>query len=438
MLDRRRWLMGSGALAASLAGGPFPARAAEPDVIVIGAGAAGIAAAKQLQAAGRQAIVLEARDRLGGRTFTDSSLGPSYDAGAMFIHWAERNPWTEIARDLGVATPNESWSGGFQLFQSGKPMPAGDRARRRGAFGEIDRRLETTDLQARDLSVAELLSDLGPELAPVASSGLLLSIGEESARISARDYQRLWSGEDYVVPSGYGNLVARYGAGLDIRLNQPVTAIDWSSSGVAVTTASGTLRARACIVTVPVGVLKAASIRFTPELPARTRDALAGIGMGALTKIALKVEGDRFGVAPGTTYFEAGMAGRLISFELFPDSRDLVIGYCGGDFARDLSTAGPGAAREQIVDLLSAMVGAEFRKAAGPVSFPAWWTDPFSHGSYSVCLPGHANARDILAEPIGGKLWLAGEATAGGGAMTAGGATLAGRTAAAAVARLKA
>ncbi|AZO76648.1 hypothetical protein B5U98_13370 [Bosea sp. Tri-39] len=438
MLDRRRWLMGSGALAASLAGGPFPARAAEPDVVVIGAGAAGIAAAKQLQAAGRQAIVLEARNRLGGRTFTDSSLGPAYDAGAMFIHWAERNPWTEIARDLGVATPNESWGGGFQLFQSGKPMPAGDRARRRGAFGEIDRRLETVDLQSRDLSVAELLSDLGPDLAPVASSGLLLSIGEESARISARDYQRLWSGEDYVVPSGYGNLVARYGAGLDIRLNQPVTAIDWSGSRVAVTTAAGTLRARACIVTVPVGVLKAGGIRFTPELPARTRDALAGIGMGALTKIALKVEGDRFGIAPGTTYFEAGAAGRLISFELFPDDRDLVIGYCGGDFARDLSSAGPGAAREQVVDLLASMIGSEFRKAAGPVSFPAWWTDPFSHGSYSVCLPGHANARDVLAEPIGGKLWLAGEATAGGGAMTAGGATLAGRTAAAAVARLKA
>jgi monoamine oxidase len=437
MLDRRRWLMGSGALAASLAGRPLPVRAAEPDVIVIGAGAAGIAAAKQLQAAGRSAVVLEARGRLGGRTFTDSSLGPSYDAGAMFIHWAERNPWTEIARELSVPTPNESWGGGFQLFQSGKPMPAGDRARRRGAFGEIDRRLDNADLDARDLSVAEVLSDLGPDLAPVAASGMLLSIGEESARISARDYQRLWAGEDYVVPSGYGNLVTRYAEGLDIRLNQPVSAIDWGGSRVAVTTAAGTLRARTCIVTVPVGVLKAGAIRFTPQLPARTRDALAGIGMGALTKIALKVD-ERFGIAPGTTYFEAGAAERLISFDLYPGDQGIVIGYCGGDFARDLSTAGPDAAREQIVDLLVTMIGAEFRKAAGAVSFPAWWTDPFSHGSYSVCLPGHAGARDILAEPIGGKLWLAGEATAGGGAMTAGGATLAGRTAATAAARLKA
>lgn len=428
--------MGSGALAATFGAGGG-ARANDPDVVVIGAGAAGIAAAKQLQAAGRSVIVLEARGRLGGRTFTDSALGPSYDAGAMFIHWAERNPWTEIARELGVPTPNESWGGGFQLFVDGKPMAASDRARRRGAFGEIDRRLETADLQGRDLSIAELLADLGPELAPVAASGLLLSIGEESARISARDYQRLWAGEDYVVPSGYGNLVARYAAGLDIRLSQAATAIDWSGTGVAVTTASGTLRARACIVTVPVGVLKAGAIRFVPELPARTRDALAGIGMGALTKIALKVEGERFGIAPGTSYFEAGANGRLMNFDLFPGDQDLVIGYCGGDYARELSQSGPEAARSHVVDLLTSMIGGAFRKAAGPVSFPAWWTDPFSLGSYSVCLPGHASARDALAEPIGERLWLAGEATAGGGAMTAGGATLAGRSAAAAVARLK-
>ncbi len=436
MLDRRRLLIGSATLAAASASSGR-SLAAGHDVVVIGAGAAGIAAARQLQAAGRSVIVLEGRNRLGGRTFTDSSLGPSYDAGAMFIHWAERNPWTAIARELGVPTPNESWGGGFQLFQNGKPMAQGDRQRRRGAFGQIDRLLESADLQASDKSIAELLGALGPDLVPVASSSLLLSIGEEAARISARDYQRLWAGEDYVVPSGYGNLVARYAAGLDIRLNQTVTAISWDGPGVAITTASGTLQARACIVTVPVGVLKAGSIRFTPELPARTQGALAGIGMGALTKIALKVEGGRFGIAPGASYFEAGANGRLMNFDLFPGDQDIVIGYCGGDYARELSQAGPEAARAHIVDLLATMIGPEFRKAAGPVSFPAWWTDPFARGSYSVCLPGHADARDVLAEPIGGRLWLAGEATAGGGAMTAGGATLAGRSAAAAVTRLK-
>jgi monoamine oxidase len=126
-----------------------------------------------------------------------------------------------------------------------------------------------------------------------------------------------------------------------------------------------------------------------------------------------------------------------MNFDLFPDGKDIVIGYCGGDYARELSKAGTQAARAHVVDLLARMIGEEFRKAVTGVSFPAWWTDPFSLGSYSVCLPGREEARDALAPPIGERIWLAGEATAGGGAMTVGGATLAGRAAAAAVARLK-
>lgn len=425
-------------MAAALTLSPGQGHAAEADVIVIGAGAAGIAAAHDLKAAGRKAIVLEARSRVGGRAFTDASLGPAYDAGAMFIHWAERNPWVQIARDLGVATSDESWGGGFRVFAGGQPMADADRQRRRGAFGQIDRRLETVDLTKRDLSIRDLLGDLGPDLAPIASSGLLLSIGEESERVSARDYQRLWAGEDLLVPSGYGNLVARHGAGLDIRLNQPVSEIRWDGPGVSVTTPSGTLRAQACIVTVPVGVLKAGAIRFTPALPARTRDALDGIGMGALTKIALKVEGNRFGISPGTSFLEAGSPKRLMNFDLFPDDKDMIVAFCGGDHARELSLAGPGAARDHLTTLLSAMIGSDIRKAVTGISFPAWWTDPFSRGSYSVCLPGREAAREQLAEPIGGRLFIAGEATAGGGAMTVGGATLAGRAAAAAVARIKA
>ncbi|MGO4285323.1 NAD(P)/FAD-dependent oxidoreductase [Bosea sp. TAB14] len=436
-LDRRKLLTGGSAMAAafSIAGGR--ARAADTDVVVIGAGAAGIAAARAVKAAGRSVTVLEARGRAGGRAYTDASLGPSYDAGAMFIHWAERNPWVGLARELGVETAPEPMGGGFRVFADGRPMPDADRRRRRDAFRQIDRRLETVDIGARDLSIAELLGDLGPDMAPVATSGLLLSIGEESSRISARDYQRLWSGDDLVVPSGYGNLVARSAAGLDIRLNEPVEAIDWSGSGVTVTSRSGTLRARICILTVPVGVLKAETIRFTPALPAATRDALAGLHMGALTKIALKVEGDRFGITPGASFLESGKPEGMINFDMYPDGKDLVIGYCGGDFARQLSQAGPDEAKAHTTELLATMIGSEFRKTVKAVSFPAWWTDPFARGAYSVCDPGHDAARDALAQPIGGRLLIAGEATAGGGAMTVGGATLAGRAAATTLARLK-
>ncbi|WP_236841872.1 flavin monoamine oxidase family protein [Bosea sp. PAMC 26642] len=431
-------LTGTGAIAAALAMPVRSAAAAEIDVVVIGAGAAGIAAAHALAAAGRKAIVLEARGRIGGRAFTDTSLGPAYDAGAMFIHWAEDNPWTSIAKDLGIDTPTETRGGGFQVFADGRPMPETDRQKRRGVFGQIDDRLGTADLTARDLSVAALLGDLSPDIAPIASSGLLLSIGEESDRISARDYQRLWSGDDLVVPSGYGNLVARHGQGLDIRLNEPVSAIAWDGPGVVITSRSGTLRANAVIVTVPVGVLKAGGIRFMPELPASTRDALNGLVMGALTKIALRVEGDRFGIAPGMSFLEAGSPKKLMNFDLFPDDKDIVIGYFGGDYARELSKAGLAEARSHVTELLTKMLGGDVGKTVKGCAFPAWWTDPYALGSYSVCLPGQEKARDALSAPIGGRIFIAGEATAGGGAMTVGGATLAGRAAAAAVARLKA
>lgn len=434
----RRTLLTAGSALAAFAIGGRGAAAADTDVVVIGAGAAGIAAAHALRAAGRRPIILEARSRIGGRAFTDTSLGPAYDAGAMFIHWAERNPWTQIARDLGVETAAEPGGSGFQVFADGRPMADAERRRRRDAFRQIDRKLETIDLGARDMSIAELLGDLGPASAPVAASGLLLSIGEESSRISARDYQRLWAGEDLVIPSGYGNLVARAAQGLDIRLGEPVTAIRWDGAGVTVTARSGELRAGACIVTVPVGVLKAGTIRFTPELPAATRDALGGLHMGALTKIALKVEGDRAGIVPGTSLLEAGAPERMMNFDMFPDGKDIVIGYCGGDYARKLSEAGTEETRAHVVDLLVKMVGSDFRRKVGAVAFPAWWTDPFARGSYSVCDPGHDRAREALAQPIGGRLLIAGEATAGGGAMTVGGATLAGRAAAAALARLKA
>lgn len=414
------------------------AKAADIDVVIIGAGAAGLAAGHALKAAGRSAVILEARGRVGGRAWTDTTLGPSYDAGAMYIHWAERNPWATIARDLGVQTTSESWGGGFRAFADGNPMPADDRRRRREAFRQIDRKLETADISSRDLSVAELLGDLAPETAPVAASGLLLSIGEEADRISARDYQRLWAGDDLLVPSGYGNLVARHAEGLDIRLNQPAEAIRWDGPRVSVTTPTGTIEARSCILTVPIGVLKAGTIRFTPALPPATEAALAGLRMGALTKIALKVVGDRFDIAPGTTLIESGKPEQLISFEMYPDGKDLVIGYCGGDFARRMSEAGPDAARQHATDLLARMVGGDFRAAVKAVSFPAWWTDPFAKGSYSVSLPGHEAAREALAQPIGGKLLIAGEATAGGGAMTVGGATLAGRAAAGTLLKLKA
>src|SRR4051812_29043694 len=113
---------------------------ADIDIVVVGAGAAGLAAAKEIRAAGHSFALLEARPRIGGRAFTDTSLGVPFDAGAEYIHWAERSPMKRIADALGVPLKDDdSGAGRFLVLRNGRPLSEADRARRRTAFGEIAR-----------------------------------------------------------------------------------------------------------------------------------------------------------------------------------------------------------------------------------------------------------------------------------------------------------
>jgi monoamine oxidase len=220
-----------------------------------------------------------------------------------------------------------------------------------------------------------------------------------------------------------------------VRLDTPVTAIRWDGPDVLIATTAGTVRAGAAIVTVPVGVLKAGRIRFTPELPGRTEGALDGLGMGAYTKIALRLDRARVGQLEGTDYFEILDGVGATSFEFWPFGRDLALAILGGDHARRLCEAGERAAIDFATERLASMVGGHIRGAVIGGRLAGWWTDPHACGSYSVVRPGHLEARTILREPLGNRIWFAGEATAGGGAMTVGGATLDGRRAAEEVAR---
>jgi monoamine oxidase len=437
----------SGAIAAAwLRGGAARAFATQVDAVVIGAGAAGIEAARTLRGLGVSVSVIEARARIGGRAWTDTSLGPSFDAGAEIIHFADRNPWVDIARGLGREIETGGWrSGGWQVHAQGRPLSAAERARRWQAFRAMEAAQQRVFASGRDQSLAEAVADLEPDLRETARSGLLLVLGEDGERISVLDNMSLWSGPDFTTRDGYGALVAAHGmrvfagsasgAGLSVALSTPATAIDWAGGGVSVTTPAGTIRARAAIVTVPVGVLRREAIRFSPALPAATLAALDGIGMGALTKIALRFDGERFGLADSTTLMEAGAANRMTMIEMFPGGKPLAVAVTGGDFARGLCEAGEPAAIAAVTDMLAAMLGERVRAHITGGRLAGWWTDPHAFGAYSVCRPGAAPARAALGHPVAERLWFAGEATAGGGAMTVGGATLAGREAALALAR---
>ncbi|MFN3481576.1 flavin monoamine oxidase family protein [Rhabdaerophilum calidifontis] len=397
---------------------------AEVDVAIIGAGAAGLAAAHRAREKGLTARVIEARERVGGRIYTDASLGPAFDAGAFYIHFAERNPWREIALGLGaeLVDDNTLW-GSFNVFREGRPIPAEERSRRRGAFGRLSDAIDR-EPPGEDLSFAETARRHAPDLIEAAEAMTLLSLGENADRVSIRDYQALDSGDDLVLPGGYGTLLARYAAGLDIRLGTMVTGIDLSGAVARIESAGGVLTARAVIVTVPLGVLQAEAIRVTPRLPLALVAALDGLRMGALTKVALRVEGTRFGLSPWSQFFDQGRADDLVNFEFWPFDRDIVVAMFGGDFARALAAAGEAAAIEAIRARLVAILGAE---AAGRITggrLAGWSADPLARGAYSVALPGRMTARAALEAPVADLLWLAGEANAGAASMTAGGAAL--------------
>ena len=419
LLSRRAAVAG---LAASVL--PSIARSAsQTDFVIIGAGAAGIAAARTLIAAGRSVVVLEARDRLGGRVHTETRLGAPFDAGAQYIHWAERNPWTKIAADLGIATEEESGRPP-RLYSDGRPVAETERVRRRAAFSRIDAVIAAG--AEPDHSIAESAATT-PGLAEPAAGLTLLTLGEEPDRVSSADYDQLWAGDDLVMRDGYGTLVQRHGQGLPVRLGTPVRRIDWSGSGIVVDSDAGRLSARAAIVTVPIGTLLAGSIAFTPNLPTSMQDAIKGLTMGAYTKIALALDSARLGSGDVEDAIDIDPAGGITSFEFRPFGRDLVIAYCGGDYARSLCEAGERAAIDHVTARATALFGSRLAAATTGGVLAGWWTDPYARGGYSIARPGHLSARAALRLPVGERLWFAGEASAAdGGAMTVGGAYLEG------------
>ncbi len=406
---------------------PATLRAASGPVAIVGAGAAGLAAADALRRAGHPFVILEARDRIGGRAHTDHTLGPdaSFDAGAQYIHWAERNPWAAIARQEG-ATFNDQEGWARNLFIDGRPATDAERARRRAGFSGLDAVLAP---KGADMSLADEAKLAGPD-AEAATSGLSrLSLGEDPARVSAADYDRLWSGTDLWV-DGYGDLVAKHFAHLPVRLNCPVLGIDWSGPGVRLKTDSGTLDAAAVIVTVPVGVLKGGGLAFTPALPAPAQAALDGLSMGAYTKIALRLDPRKVDPKAIGDAVSVARDGPTIYFEMGPFGRAVAVANLGGDLARDLCRAGEPTAVALATERLAAILGANASGAVTGGRLAGWWTDAYARGSYSIAAPGRAESRDALHAPIGDRIFLAGEALAGGGAMTVGGATLDGERAA--------
>ena len=414
---------------------PAPRGESNPDVVVIGAGAAGLAAARLLVDAHVRVQVVEARSRPGGRAWTRrTAAGAAWDAGAAYVHFAQRNPWLEIAAGLGVETPRHPGWGGGVSFSGGRRLGEDEVRAIRAGREALWARLGSFDRRREDLSLAALAADGDPAMRLAAQRFGRQAIGEDPELISVADLATQWEGDDRIVPGGYGTLVELTAEGLPIAYDTPALAIDWGGPGVAVSTPRGVVRAAHAVVTAPVGVLKSGRLRFHPALPAATRGALEHPADGRADQGRHRPAARTLRSAARERLLCAGRgAVRVRALALRPGPRPRHHRRHAGAGAGGAGRGGGGFAA---LDALALMLGGEARRAFTGGQLASWWIDPWSEGAYSTAPPGGHAARHALAEPVADRLFFAGEATSGGGdtvggAMTVGGATIAGRKAAA-------
>jgi monoamine oxidase len=211
-----------------------------------------------------------------------------------------------------------------------------------------------------------------------------------------------------------------------VDLATPVRKIMWDVPGVACVTDRGTIRARAAIVTASPAVLAFEEIAFSPDLPDAHVEAFHNLPMGMLTKIALEIRGTRLGLQPFDDLLIERPALHDIYFLCFPFDSELMVGFVGGDFAWEMSAAGEAAGIDFVVDRLCSIFGNDTRKHVGRAMMTNWGNERFIRGAYAAALPGRAAARDVLMEPVGERIWFAGEHLAGPLIQTCGGARLSG------------
>lgn len=426
------------------------ASAAQPvtglHVLVLGAGMAGLTAARHLKQAGASVTVIEARSRIGGRTWT-SDLWPDLpvDMGASWLHGVTGNPLTTLANQLGARRTPTSYDRSLTFDRNGQRSDFQDIAQR--AFALVARAQAAADTLDQDLSIKQAIEAL-PEWAalPGAERRLLrLAINTRIEHEYSGDWSRLsaWSfddgtefpGGDVVFNKGYAPLVAHQAAGLDIRLGEVVHQIAPTPAGVSITTSTGLLLADRAIVTLPLGVLKSGKIEICEPLARKRQRAIDRLEMGLLNKCWLRF--DRVFWPAGVNWIDYlapvdGLWGNWLNG--FPSTGlPLLVGFNAADMGRHMEAWDDRATVFSAMVALRDMFGSAIPDPTHH-QITRWARDPFALGSYSFNAVG-ASAKDrcaLFGADWQGRLHFAGEATSHDHPGTVHGALMTGIAAAAA------
>lgn len=399
-------------------------------VIVVGAGIAGLAAAQRLRAAGRRVLVLEARDRKGGRIFTSKAWrGPAVDLGASWIHGAgPGNPIAQLAREIRARTAITDLENSELYNGEGGELGVQQQRRLSALRSQIRQLLDDRDLEVRDISLQTLVHE---ELDYAERSSLeqrmidfLLNsmfeheYGAAARQLSGRwfDAGRAYDGEELLFLDGYQVLIEHLSTGLDIRLQHQVTEVNYQGpAGVTVHTSQGSFSAQQLIVTLPLGVLKAGKVRFSPALPSSKLVAIERLGVGVLNKCCLlfprafwDTRLDWLNHLP-----QVGQAGQWTEWVSLarPSNAPVLMGFNAADHGRRVESQSDATQVQEAMAVLRRMFGAEI-PAPQDVLVSRWASDPYALGAYSCHVLGsHPAQRDDLAKSVNGRLFFAGEAT---------------------------
>jgi len=423
MITRRR-LLETGLASTVALPGLLPRRAkaslADVDVIVIGAGIAGLAAARRLVELGYETIVLEADSAPGGRVKTDWSLGAPFEVGAGWIHGPEGNPISELA-DAAEAKPFVTDDESYRVFTANGDAVSTDDIetgyeRLEDLYAAIDDEFDAD--QALSKAIARMGGKLqsDPVVNWMTSAYTEFSTGGPIDKLSAYyfDEDGVYPGEDVVLLNGYDTIIKQMAGELDIRLNTRVTSIAYEKGdGALVSTEAGDFESSFVICTVPLGVLKAGDIEFDPPLPKSHRRGIDGIGMGNVTKLALKFDEafwpedvQYFGLMTETR----GRWNYFLNYRTFSEE-NILLGLCVGGYAEKAEAMSD---QDMVADCMRAvrtMFGAEAPEPSGYLA-TRWSTNPNSRGAYSYSAVGSKPEHyDDLAKPVADTILLAGEHT---------------------------
>ncbi|HJR22602.1 MAG TPA: NAD(P)/FAD-dependent oxidoreductase [Dongiaceae bacterium] len=381
------------------------------DIVIIGAGAAGLAAARRLQDKGASFRLLEAKPHIGGRVVTDSvTLGAPIDLGAHWLHSPSLNPLTPLVDRYLFHVKHGAED--FRVAHNGTILAGAEHAECFAYVEECFEKVAALGEGNHDCPVSELFPFRG-KWHDFFEANFIAKQGMPLAQSSALDFARyVWEGDDWPVLDGFGALIARHAEGIPVELETPATRISWGGKqGVTVETPRGALEARAAIIAVSTGVLASERLRFAPALPDWKQQAIGDLPLGSCNKVALAFTRNPFGDLDTVMLMPDLGAGPSVEFVVREGGRNVVTTMLNGPQAKDLAAEGARATADYALTQLAAIFGNDVKGCVTDrLVFADWDHDPWIGGCYAAARPGRCSARAELARPIGGRLFFAGEA----------------------------